>query len=275
MIQHLAAAVGREAGLVLSLGNAEYLMQNTDFEFIKIWFHAHNRFPARVFGGFARKVPDPTLCNLKSYAHVTLPTAPEPLELDSSIDVIEAAGDELSIVERHFVRTEAPILLRSDDLTRAALNLGEVHGAYRRFGLVRRRRVLLAQRGSTVLGFALVEISSPGLNLFDSLNRFSLHLLPDGEAHDAAVRRALLASIRTIYRQSGRAQVTGLLAPEDADRYRAIGVTVDAEISTCVTTHRTQLRRFFEHMERLGVRRRRRTPASLPAVPVIPRSSHV
>jgi hypothetical protein len=277
MIQHLAAAVGREAGLVLSLGNAEYLMQNTDFEFIKIWFHAHNRFPARVFGGFARKVPDPALCSLKSYAHVTLPTARGAFDLHptADVDVVEAAGDELSIAERHFVATEAPILMRSDDLTRGALSLGEVHASYRRFGLMRRRRVLLAQQRDVVLGFALVEMSSPGLNLFDSLSRFSIHMLPEGQSEDAAARRALLAAIQTIYRPSGRTHVSGLLAPDEADRYRAIGLPVDAEISTCVTAHRTQLRRFFEHMERLGVRRRRRAiaaqpPAALSSVPSPP-----
>jgi hypothetical protein len=259
MIQHLAAAVGREAGLVLSLGNAEYLMQNADFDYIKIWFHSHNRFPARVFGGFGRKVRDPELCNLKSYAHVTIPTQGDLVGAHrDGIEVIEASGEELAIVEQHFVRTEAPLLLRSDDLTRGALQLGAVNAGYRKLGLMRRRRVMLAMRAGTPLGFALVELSSPGLNLFDSLNRFSIHMLPAGEAEDAAVRRALVATIQGIYRQSGRVQVTGLVAPSDVDRYAAVGIIADKEQSTCVTTHRTQLRRFFEHMERLGVRLRRR-----------------
>jgi hypothetical protein len=132
--------------------------------------------------------------------------------------------------------------------------------------------VLLAQHRDVVLGFAMVELSSPGLNLFDSLNRFSIHMLPEGQAHDAAARRALVATIQTIYRQGGRTQVSGLLAPDEADRYRAIGLPVEAETSTCVTTHRTQLRRFFEHMERLGVRRRRRAvqpPAPVPPSPLL------
>jgi hypothetical protein len=256
MIQHLAAALGRQAGLVLSLANAEYLIQNTDFEYIKIWFQSRNRFPSRVFGGFARKLQDPQLCNLKAYAHVTLATDRTRVDDHSDIDVIEASGEELAIVEQHFIGTEAPLLLRSDDLTRRGLNLSEVNAAYRKFGLQRRRRVLLAMHKDVPLGFALVEQSSPGLNLFEALNRFSIHMLPAGAPHDAPARRALLATIQTLYRRGGRTQVSGLLALDEQRQYEAIGIAVDAEQSMCVTTHRTQLRRFFEHMGRLSVPRK-------------------
>jgi hypothetical protein len=257
-VQHLAAAVGREVGLVLSLGNCENLIQNADFDHLKIWFHAHNRFPARVFGSFARKVQDPEACHLATHAHLTLPLgvgAP----CDGELVVREADDDDLAAVERHFVATLAPILLRSDDLTRGALRLTEVQAGFAALGLERRRRVLVAARtDGTPLGFALCEHASPGLNLFDSLNRFGLHVLPAGEADDARVRRALLAAVQGAYATSGRAQVSALVAPDEVARYHAIGLALDDVRSMCVTIARAELPRFLEHMLRLGVRLTRR-----------------
>jgi hypothetical protein len=265
-IQHLAAAVGRQAGLILSLGNAEYLMHNLDFEFIKMWFHAKNLFPSRIFGGFARKVFDPALCTLRRFGHVTLstaqPTAPVP-----GVDVIEASGDDLAVVERYFVANEAPLLVRADDLTRNALALNELHAQYRTAGLQRRRRVLIAFDGTTPLGFALLEVSSPGLNLFEALSRFQLFVLPEAEARDGEVRRALVHALLGVYRLAGRTQVTGLVSMQEKERavWEALGMALDADESMCLTCHRSQLRRFAEHMEGMAVRGK--TPAATtPAV---------
>ena len=61
MAQHLTARPTVHVGHLLNLGAAEYFCQNPDFEYFKIYFHADNKWPARVFGGFARTLRDPPL----------------------------------------------------------------------------------------------------------------------------------------------------------------------------------------------------------------------
>ena len=188
MSQHLAAKPSTHIAHLLNLGTAEYFGQNPDLEFFKIYFDKFNKWPARVFGGFARTLRDSTQSELRSYCHAVLSTA-EQLAAPSGINVLEASTDELAIVERYFARHEKGLLLRSDDLTRGALQLSALNRRFGALGLYRRRRVLLAMRRNVCLGFALAELSSPGLNLSEALSAFRIFVTDEGRAVDDDVRR--------------------------------------------------------------------------------------
>ncbi len=251
MSQHLAAQPSKHVAHLLNLGAAEYFGQNPDLEFFKIYFHADNKWPARVFGGFARMLRDSSQSELRSYRHVTLPTDSAPLPGPTGIDVLEAAPDDLAIVERHFVTREKGLLLRADDLTRHALQLSEVNKSFAAIGLYRRRRVLVAMRRNKCLGFALAELSSPGLNLSEALSAFQIFVTDEGAAAQDDVRRALVNAVVPIYRHAGRAVARGLLTPDEAGAYERIGLALNDEVSMCWTCHRDLYPRFCDHVERL------------------------
>jgi len=259
MSQHLAAQPSKHVAHLLNLGTAEYFGQNPDLEFFKIYFHADNKWPARVFGGFARMLRDSSQSELRSYRHVTLPTDGQALAAQSSIDVLEAAPEDLVFVERHFITREKGLLLRADDLTRHALQLSQVNKSFAAIGLYRRRRVLLAMRRNVCLGFALAELSSPGLNLSEALSAFQIFITDDGESSQDEVRRALINAVVPIYRHAGRAIARGLLTPDEVDAYRRIGVPINDEVSMCWTCHRNLYPRFCDHVERLFAALERRS----------------
>jgi hypothetical protein len=249
MSQHLAAMNGHQAGSLLNLGQAEYFGQNPDLEYFKISFRPDNKWPARVFGGFARNVTDERLSELRTldYYQVAVDRAILPAP---GIEVIEASGEDLTVVERHFVRTERGVLLRSDDLTRDGLNLVELNARYRRLGLQRRRRVLLALRRNEPVGFALVEISSPGLNFSELLSAFRIHLFSDEVQGALSVRAALLQSILLLYRQAGRPIAFGLGQLGERIAYAELGLTTSKQYSIW-TCHRALFQRFTDHVDRL------------------------
>jgi len=109
----------------------------------------------------------------------------------------------------------------------------------------------LALRKNVCLGFALAELSSPGLNLSEALSAFQIFITDEGNAAQDAVRRALLHTVVPIYRNAGRTSARGLLAPDEVDAYARIGVPVSAEQSMCWTCHRGLYPRFCDHVERL------------------------
>jgi hypothetical protein len=260
MAQHLTARPTVHIGHMLNLGAAEYFCQNPDFEYFKIYFHADNKWPARVFGGFARMQRDSERSVLRSYRHLALRTdavvAPSP----AGIDVLEASADDLAIVERHFVQRERNLLLRADDLTRQTLQLSELNKSFGELGLTRRRRVLCAMRRNVCLGFVLAEVSSPGLNLSEALSAFQVFVTDEGQREADDVRRALVAAVVPIYRNAGRPIARGLIAPGEIADWQRIGVAVSDEISMCWTYHRTLCAQFCDHVERLfaAVERRSR-----------------
>jgi hypothetical protein len=265
MLHHLAAVAGKQAGGLVSQAVMEYLVHDAEFEHVRMWFLAGSRFPVRAFGGFARKVADPQLSDLRRWNHFVVPVERRFDSQPLGFTVREAEDAELALVERHLLSRERPLLVRAEDLTRGGLRLDEIDALFRSEGLQRLRRILVARREGVVLGFALLELSSCGLNLSDATSSFRLFVLPDGEPERGPLLRALLDAVLPLYAQTGRRFARCLLPPPEADDYRALAIDVDEAESLCWTFHRTQFRPFSEHMRRLfALLSKRRARVKLP-----------
>ncbi|HME92445.1 MAG TPA: PilZ domain-containing protein, partial [Myxococcaceae bacterium] len=247
--QHLAAAQGGQAGRLLNFGMVEF-QQNVDLEYFKIFYRPENRWPARVFETFARNISDPNLSDLRTYGYFTLETDGTHIPVDAAIEVFEASERELRIVERRFVEREHGLLLKSDDLTCNALRLSELNQRFEKLGLFRRRRVLLAVHEHEPVGFALAELSSPGLNLSELLSAFSIHLLPGASTRAAAVRNSLLRAVLGVYRNAGRPFAVALVQPDELAQYQAFGARTLKQYR-CWTCHRSMYMRYCDHVDRL------------------------
>lgn len=249
MYHHLAAVRGKQAGTLLSEVASEYMEQEASLEHFRIWFFARANVPGRLFGAFARKIADPRLSDLRRYGHFLL-DVDRRFEADG-IDVHEADDSDLVTVERYFIAREVPLLVRAEELTRGGLRLDDVSRRFSAEGVIRHRRVLMARRGGRAVGFALLELSSCGLNLYDALSSFRIFVLPEGESERQQVRGALLDGALPLYAQTGRRQARALINPSEANDYRALGINVDNAESLCWTCHRTQLKAFTEHLRQI------------------------
>ena len=249
MSQHLAAAPGGRGGQLLNFGLAEYFSQNIDLEFGKIFFRPENRWPSRVFGGFARRVNDPQISDLRVHTYFTLPTDPQLVPAAAGIEVVEPSTKELRPVERYFVEKERGLLLKANDLTRGALQLGELDAEFAQLGLRRYRRVLLALQRDVPVGFALAELSSPGLNLSELLSAFSIYVF-DRVERPGEVERALLRALLQMYRNAGRPFAVGLIPPDHLPRYQYLPLSSIKQYA-CWTSHRALYFRFLDHIARI------------------------
>jgi hypothetical protein len=248
MFQHLAALSGHNAGPLLNLGALECFAQDTSLEYFRLWFLPESRWPNRVFGGIARKIANRELSELRSCYPIHLVTdAPFEPPTDG-FEVFEAAESDLNLVERYFVERET-LMLRAEDLTAKTLGLREISNAYKRLGLQRRRRILIATHKDVPVGFALLEISNPGLNLSEALSAFRIFLLPDTGVESNASRRALLVAILRAYRQTGRNIAVGVIQPNEVESYKQLGIAAGPHWM-CWTAHRSLYGRFYDHVDR-------------------------
>jgi hypothetical protein len=151
MNQHLAASAGGRGGRLLNFG--VYFSQNVDLEYCKIFYRPENRWPARVFGGFARNISDPQISDLRLFSYFTLPTDSDLIPAVPGIEVVEADADQLAIAERYFVAKERGLILKANDLSRGGLQLSELDREFAEIGLQRRRRVLFASDRGVPVGF--------------------------------------------------------------------------------------------------------------------------
>jgi hypothetical protein len=266
MLHHLAGLPGHQAAGLLSVASMERLLHEPSCEYMRMWFLSSARFPSRVFGGFARKLANGPLSDVRTYAHAMLPTDDRWAFTAPGVEVGEPDAAERVAVEQQLVATTAPIFLQAEDLTRAGLGLETLDERYRRHGLHRRRQVLVARRAGRLAGFALLEISSAGLNLADALSAFRVVVAPDDEPRAQETRRALVAAAIEVYARTGRRLARCLVDPEEREAYRAMGVVLDQDTSICWTAHRSQFQAFAEHMraifEEVGFRDRRAEPVA-------------
>jgi hypothetical protein len=249
MFHHLAALGGRASGTLVSMGAAEYLMQSAEYDYFRMWFFAEAAFPKRMFGGFARKVADDDQSCIRYFSHFHVPVDRRFGGAETGIVASEATDDELAIVERYFIASELPLVVHAEDLTVTGLRMAEVDRAFRAEGVERRRVVIAARKQGVVVGFALAELSSVGLNLSEALSSFRMFVLPEQQPR-RDIHRALLDAVLPVYAAAGRAFARCLIDRGDGKEFEALGIELDRGTSVCWTSARSQLQPFAEHMRR-------------------------
>jgi hypothetical protein len=249
--QHLVAAPSKHVAHLVSLGAMARLKQNPECAFFKIWFQEHNSWPRRVFGGFARSVTDRQRSDLRSFRHVTIDLDGDLPGCSGEWEVVEAGDADRRLVADYLATREPALCVRADDLDAAGLALAALGESFAAAGLARGRAILMARRNGRCLGFALAELASPGLSLYEILSTFRLFVLPEGEPFAADVRRALLAAVARFYRAAGRRRAHGLISCDEVLAHAALGLAVDEETWICWTYERQLAEPFCAHMERL------------------------
>ena len=249
LIQHLASRRQVEAlfaAEVLNLGLIEYLEQIPQLEWCRVYFRPNNRWPARVFGTFARRLNEPLLSDLRQYSYCAGSTEPSVAPVLHGLHLMPAEQHHLEEIQSHFLARGRLIALQADDLSLDRLALNELNSLYGASGLERRREIIVAERGSSFEGFALLEISSHGLNLSELTNHFTVHLVNG----DGTTRRALIAAARDRYCELGRTTCVSLSEGDEFHDHQAMGLKKLKEYY-CWTGHRSLLRAYSDYILRL------------------------
>jgi hypothetical protein len=257
LCQHLAASNGGKSALTagrrLCVAMLEELEAEPTAEWTKIRWRPDNAWPAREFGGYARTASDRTRALLRTYAYAVSPAlaADEPGP-PAGLTLRSALPADLARVEAYFAATEQALYLRSDDLAASSIGLGHMQEAYARLGLARCREVIIAERGGRFAGFALLELSSVGLNFSEFTNSFRVYAAADDLATPAALARAA----RARYHALGYARCVALVDEPLLAAFEAAGFA-QTKRYCCVTLHRSLLRELRAHLLRARPRETR------------------
>ena len=257
IVQHLAAlplsARGLDASARVNLALTYYGQLRPDIQWGKVFFRPNNAWPARVFGGFARQLTDPRTSDLRVFHYLSAPLGPALPEAPAGIRVRNANADDLIRIEDWFTERGRTVELMANDLQASRANLASVSRLFNTAGLHRRRESIVAERDGHIKGFALLEISSLGLNFSELTNAFTVHLFEE----DPYVRLALVRSAARRYAELDRRQCIALEEGDDLSSFEAAGF-VKIKDYACWTFHRDHLANLEEYFITLfGARRRR------------------
>ena len=253
VIQHLAARRRLGGAGVLNLAIARYTQVRPDVHWLKMYFRPDNAFPRTVFGSYAESVRHSPKSDLREFRYLTA-DANRPGERIAGVTVRTAIPADHRVITDWFVARGRTTELMANDLVEGQHCLPMASARFAQIGLRRHRRILAAERDGVVTGFALLEVSSLGMNLSELTNAFTVHLVEP----DASSRSALIEAARAHYRSLGRREVVALAESDvDLDAFTSAGFA-SSKSYLCWTFHRDHASGILDHFEQT-FRRSRRT----------------
>ncbi|MFM7203385.1 MAG: hypothetical protein ACKO6N_21565 [Myxococcota bacterium] len=250
--------------LLLFLG--EYISKTPEIRYIKMMWRPNNTWSNKMFGRLVHRLHDGEQSVVKTYHYLhwqenSLPPL-RPEDREWSVRLIQK--DEAVELETYFLSQEEYFLMRSEDLLRDRLTLSGLNTQYQDLQLFRERKVLICMERGRLMGFALLEHSSPGLNLSNLLNACQVYTAVNDPMRAASLKRALLVKVIEAYAMLGQKRVVVLTEDRDLTAYHEVGFEKVKEYTAWTFEHsianiyNLYSYYIFRLYERLEARRRAR-----------------
>jgi hypothetical protein len=226
MIHHHAARKSalNKAGLVVLDQISRFIhdtfrIQSLHTNFLACYYRPQNRFPHRVFGGFARSLNDPRACSLDPFAYLHLSGPPQAEERLPESWRIDAAGQkDVEDLNDFYTFASGGLMLKAFDLAPTSWRMDELSHEFRRLGLKRERRLLALNHGDRLKAFIIANVSEIGLNLSDLTHCLQVVVIdPEGLSPEIFAN-----ALRSAARMVGLEEVLALVHPVSYLQDRAI-----------------------------------------------------
>ena len=226
--QHLVSADRHEYLGTLSafLAMAEWLERNPTAAYTRLAFRPGNRGVAALFADWQRAMPRGD-ASLRTFDYIATPieaAAAWERADGSAVRIVRAGRGDAESLRRLYGSCISPVeidSLRIDDPW-----LPGLQAKFARLGLERRRSVLMAVAGETVVGAAICNVGPLGTNFSFLENAVEgVHVTPDApQPLRVAVFRELMAAAARFYRAQRRPLLVATIEPEYADVAKLLGL---------------------------------------------------
>jgi hypothetical protein len=177
MIHHHAALAkqSRRTGFAVLKQMMYYLndmhrFPSAHMDYVTCYFRPENKFPDRVFGGFARELNNPHGCSLDLFAYLPYTTLSVGTDLPEGWSLDESSGADLWQFNRFYSHSSGGLLVDALSMEPKEDENRSVEEAYAQAGLVRRWKVYSLCHGDELNAMLIVNHSNLGFNLSELLN---------------------------------------------------------------------------------------------------------
>jgi len=166
--------------LIVHYLNDMHRLPSTKMDYTMLYFQPENKFPDRVFGGFARELNDPRGCSLDLFAYLPYTRLSLGSKLPEGWTLNPASDLDLWEYERIYKDQSDGLLL--DALGLVPLKRGPqcIEEVYARLNLVRQRRVFALRYKEDLSAILISNRTDFGFNLSELLNGIKI-LVAKGE----------------------------------------------------------------------------------------------
>jgi hypothetical protein len=206
MIHHHAAikSESMKSGLMVLNQISRYVNDIHNFysahlNFVFCYFRPDNKFPSRIFGGFAKHLNDPGGCSLDTFAyfHFQRPFK-SPAELMDPWQLTEGEAEDLQELESFYGQESGGLMLQALDLGSDMVDRARLSREYQKLNFKRESKLFSLRKDGNLKAIILVNVSDIGLNLSNLTNCAKIIAL-DGEDLPRDIFSASLAHISAMY----------------------------------------------------------------------------
>lgn len=174
------------------------------------YYRPQNRFPHRVFGGFAQHLKDPKMCSIDPFAYMRIRNLPQTeTTLPAGWRLLPVVDRDVVDLNDYYSESSGGLMLKALDLEPDSWRVDSLSEDYRRAGLKRDRYLLALRHGQRLKAFIIANVSETGLNLSDLTTCLQAIITdPEGLDPDIFMRSLHLAS-----QLAGLEEMVALVSP--------------------------------------------------------------
>ncbi|MGO9137637.1 MAG: PilZ domain-containing protein [Syntrophales bacterium] len=175
-----------------------YHLPSAKMDYVMCFFRPENKFPDRVFGGFARELKNPHICSLDLFSYMTFPIGTPQYELPRGWSLHESTPSELWQLEQFLKHSSGGFLFDVLSLGKKDPTDDSLEKVSQRLGFTRKWTVYSLNEGNNLKAVLIVNQSDVGVNLSELLNSIKA-LIVDSENLPWEVLSAAVAQLTGVY----------------------------------------------------------------------------
>jgi len=180
--------------------NETHNLPAAHMDYVACYFRPENKFPNLVFGGVARKAPDPKGCSIDPFAYFHFRSFAGRREMPSQWTMAEATADDLLELQTFYEYKAGGLMLKALDLEPEMLGLNALSGEYQRSGFKRDRHLFALKMAGGLKAVIMVNVSDIGLNMSNVTNCIHVIIL-DAENLPPSGLYAVLSQLSQYYEE--------------------------------------------------------------------------
>jgi len=154
--------------------NDMHRLPSAKTEYMVSYFRPENKFPDRVFGGFARDLENPRGCSMDLFYYLPYTTLSLGTKLPIRWSLQESSGRDLWELHRFYNHYSSGLLLDVLDLEKKEPVKESLEETYKRLGFLRKWRSYSLNHNGELNAVLIVEQSDLGFNLSELLNSIKI-----------------------------------------------------------------------------------------------------
>ena len=184
MIHHHAATAleHKRAGLVVLKQIMHYLndmhrLPSSKMDYVMSYFRPENKFPERVFGGFARISGDPRICSMDLFSYLPYTRLSLSSMLPKGWELGESTEMDIWELNRFYTHRSGGLLLDAMALEWEDPRGRSLETDFAKAGFLRKQRAYSLRRDGRLAAVLVVDQSDLGFNLSELLNDIKIFVI--------------------------------------------------------------------------------------------------